>query len=62
MKKILLTTILMFIVVSGFGQDMEFGKITITPFISRESKLDATATLLSISSGYETMPSMKFLA
>lgn len=36
----------MFIVVSGFGQDMEFGKITITPFISRESKLDATATSL----------------
>ncbi len=46
MRKPFFIIIFLLLCFRGFGQDMEFGRITITPYIPRESNLDATAASL----------------
>jgi hypothetical protein len=46
MKKTFFIIIFLLLCFSGVGQDMEFGRITITPYIPRESNLDVTSANL----------------
>lgn len=46
MRKFLFTSILLVIASISWGQDLSFGKITISPYIPEDTELDATATRL----------------
>lgn len=46
MRKFLLTSLLLVMVSISWGQELPFGKITISPYIPEDTELDATATRL----------------
>ena len=46
MRKLLFTSLLLVMVSFSWGQELSFGKITISPYIPNDTELDATATRL----------------